>query len=289
MSNKLSIRLSDTVVFLLFLCFQTGSSVFAQKIFDVHLHGAKDKEAQLLHLEKFNVYKVALSSSWESQNGYADSSIHFLRGLMFPCPNGKVPYSLQPCFTDGSDWPKLSWVEVQIKEGKIDFLGELLNQYYGIAANDPLLFPYYALADRYGLPVGIHTGGAGPNHGSLNFKMELGNPVYIDSVMASFPKLKVWAMHAGDQFYQETIRLMKKHPSLYTDISVVSNPAIVPTDKFAGILKDFINAGLEDRLMFGTDNADIKLVVEGIEKLDFLSQRQKEKIYFENAERFFSK
>jgi len=41
---------------------------------------------------------------------------------MFPCPEGKVPYSLQPCYENGQEWPSTIWVEQQIKEGRIDFL-----------------------------------------------------------------------------------------------------------------------------------------------------------------------
>ncbi|MCR6718733.1 MAG: hypothetical protein NVV59_00215 [Chitinophagaceae bacterium] len=75
---------------------------------------------------------------------------------MFPCPEGKVPYSLQPCYESGQEWPPINWVEEQIKSKSIDFLGEILNQYYGISSSDSLLFPYYALAEKYQIPVGIH-------------------------------------------------------------------------------------------------------------------------------------
>jgi uncharacterized protein len=69
-------------------------------------------------LEQAGVYKAAISTSWDLQNSYrGKSKINFLFGLMFPCPNGKVPYGLQPCYQDGQDWPSLSWVEEQIKEG----------------------------------------------------------------------------------------------------------------------------------------------------------------------------
>lgn len=261
-----------------------------RKIFDVHLHGSKALSEQLSTLAQEGVYKAAISTSWDLQNTYRDKSkLYLLFGLMFPCPNGKVPYSLQPCYPDAPDWPPPAWVEQQILAGKIDFFGEVLNQYYGISSSDTLLFPYYALAEQYHLPVGIHTGGAGPGHGSPNFKMELGNPALLEKMVKQFPGLKVWIMHGGDQYYKETIALMQKHKQLYADISVISNPDIVPAVRFNTIMKAFIAAGLEDRLMFGTDNGKVEKVVAAVEGLTFLSEMQKNKIFYRNAEHFFDK
>ncbi len=260
-----------------------------QKVFDVHIHGSKDISAQLTALEQAGVYKAAISTSWDLQNSYRNKSkINLLYGLMFPCPNGKVPYSLQSCFEDNQDWPSLEWVETQIKEGKINFFGEILSQYYGISSSDSLLTPYYALAQKYDLPIGIHTGGAGPNHGSPNFKMELGNPLLLDKILSKFPGLKVWIMHCGDQFYKETISLMHKYKKVYADISVISNPEIVSPAQFSIIMKKFVDAGMETRLLFGTDNGNIEKVIAAVNKLDFLTKDQKDKIFYLNAERFFA-
>lgn len=280
-----------TLLFLfVFFCFSFSPKPNdTQRVFDVHIHGSGELSDQLFKLEQAGVYKAAISTSWKLQNSYrGKSKINLLFGLMFPCPTGKVPYSLQPCYEDGKDWPAIEWVERQIKEGKIDFLGEVLSEYYGISSSDSLLFPYYSLAEKYSLPVGIHTGGAGPNHGSPNFKIELGNPLLLEKTLARFPQLKVWIMHCGDQYYKETVTVMDKNKQVYADISVTSNPDIVPSAQFKIIMKTFIEAGLEDRIMFGTDNGDIKKVIASLENLDFLSKEQKNKIFYQNAEYFFA-
>ena len=269
-------------------CFLSPGTNDKRKIFDVHLHGTKDITKQMQVLKNAGVYKAAISTSWDLQNSYPDEpGMNLLFGLMIPCPAGKVPYSLQPCFDNGKDLPSLHWVEDEIKKGKIDFLGEILTQYYGISSSDSLLFPYYALAEKYKLPVGIHTGGAGPDHGSPNFKMELGNPLLLENMLNEFPQLKVWIMHGGDQYYREAIHIMKKFDRVYTDISVLSNPVIVPAERFSLIMKAFMEAGLEDRLMFGTDNGDIEKVIAAVEALEFLTELQKKKVFYKNAERFF--
>ena len=95
-------------------------------------------------------------------------------------------------------------------------------------------------------------------------------------------------MHSGDQYYKETVALMYRHPQVYADISVISNPDIVPSAKFKIIMKTFMEAGLEDRIMFGSDNGDIEKAIASVEALDFLSGEQKDKIFFQNAERFFA-
>lgn len=265
-----------------------------RKIFDAHLHGDPDLEKQFQTLHTSGVYEAAVSSGWEIQQGFGIehnqvSGVKILHGLFIPCPLGKVPYSQQKraCYENGNEWPEVAWVEQQIKEKKINFMGEVLTQYYGISSSDTLMYPYYALAEKYNIPVGLHTGSAGPDHGCPDFKEEMGNPLLLQSTLNKFPKLRVWLMHAGAPFVKEFIEMMKANPGLYADISVLNNPMIIPPADFSALMKSFIDAGLEDRLMFGTDNADIETTTKAIEQLEFVSAKQKEKLFFKNAERFF--
>ena len=266
-----------------------GLNDTSQKAFDVHLHGSNNIDSQVTALRNAGVYKVAVSSSWQLQQQFSNTSgVEVLQGLMFPCPAGKVPYSLQTCFDNAAPWPDPSWVEQQVVEGKIDFFGEVLTQYFGISSSDSLLFPYYRLAEKYSLPVGIHTGGAGPDHGSPHFKMELGDPALLKPVLQKFPGLKVWIMHGGDQFFMEAIALMQDYKNVYADISVLCNPYIVPPERFAMIVKAFVAAGLEDRLLFGTDNAPAAVAIAAVQRLP-LTALQRQKIFYRNAEQFFAK
>jgi hypothetical protein len=265
-------------------------NVNAQKIFDVHIHGDKEPKEQLNILSSNGVYKAAISTSWDLQTQYENyPETTLIYGLMLACPEGKVPYSLQYCFPNKEDFPNLEWVEQLIKENKIQFLGEILSQYYGISPSDEKLLPYYALAEKYNIPVGIHTGLAGPNHGSKNFKVSLGTPLLFETLLQKFTKLKVWIMHAGAPFLEDTIAIMKYYPNVYADISAINNPYIFSKSEFSDIIKKLIDAGLEDRLMFGSDNGEIQIIIDNIEALDFLTTIQKQKIYYQNAELFFSK
>jgi uncharacterized protein len=117
----------------------------------------------------------------------------------------------------------------------------------------------------------------------------MGNPLLLKEALAKFPKLRVWFMHGGGPFVKECIEMMKIYPGLYADISVLNNPNIIPAKDFATVMKEFIDAGLENRLMFGSDNADIKKCINSVEQMNFLSSKQKEKIFYLNAETFFKK
>lgn len=59
---------------------------------------------------------------------------------------------------------------------------------------------------------------------------------------------------------------------------------IFPKAEFQSNTHQLLGAGWENKLMFGTDNGDIKLIVENF---NFVTAEQKEKILYKNAEGFF--
>lgn len=262
--------------------------VYTGKIFDTHLHATSDLASQLHELETHNVVRGAVSSSWDKQEAYRTSpKTEFQLGLMFPCPNGIVPYSGQQCFSKGEEYPDIAWVRQQVIDKKIDFFGELLNEYYGISPSDSSMFPYYALAQEFNLPIGIHTGLAGPDHLCPNYNPLLGDPALMKDVLEKFPGLKVWIMHAGAPYLSGTLETLKSYPNVYADISVLANPDIVKKEDFTAYMKSLMDAGFADRLMFGSDNGDLGKMIDAVNELDFLTLEQKEKIFLANAESFF--
>lgn len=85
-------------------------------------------------------------------------------------------------------------------EGRLDVLGEVVNQYAGIAPNDERLEPYWALAEELDIPVGIHTGTGPPGAIYLGFeghRAELDSPLTMEDVLVRHPRLRVYLMHAG--------------------------------------------------------------------------------------------
>jgi hypothetical protein len=258
------------------------------EIFDTHLHAAQDINKQFDELNKHKIVRGAVSSSWDNQEAYrASTKTRFLIGLMFPCPNGIVPYSGQKCFSDGKEFPDITWIRQQIIDGKIDFFGELLNEYYGISPSDSSMFPYYELAQEFKLPIGIHTGLAGPNNLCPNYNPLMGDPALLKDILIKFPGLKVWIMHAGAPYLKGTLEILKEYPQVYADISALANPDIFKKSDFNSYMKSLIDSGFENRLMFGSDNGDFDKIINAVNELDYLTTEQKEKIFFKNAETFF--
>lgn len=278
--------LSYIVISSLFLTSCEKSNKYEGPIFDTHLHHNPETKKQFEGFKNYKIVNGAISSSWDNLDKYR-SNQELLIGLMFPCPNGIVPYSGQKCFSDGSEFPDIDWVRQQIIDKKIDFLGEVLNEYYGISPSDSSLHPYYGLAQEFNLPIGIHSGLAGPNHLCPNYNPEMGDPILMKTILTKFPGLKIWIMHAGAPYLKGTLEILRDYPQVYADISVLANPDIMDNENFNSYMKSLIDAGFENRLMFGSDNGDLNKMINAINELDFLTVEQKEKIFFGNAETFF--
>ena len=99
-------------------------------------------------------------------------------------------------------------------------------------------------------------------------------------------------MHAGLPFYEdETFVMLFMFPkNLYVDISALTwyaNYGKLPLKEF---LKKAVSYGFIDRVMFGSDEmtwpGTIGLSVKFIEKADYLTEKQKRDIFYNNAARF---
>jgi hypothetical protein len=81
--------------------------------------------------------------------------------------------------------------------------------------------PYWALAEELDIPGGLHTGLAPPRtpyQCCPKFRNSLGNPALLEEVLIRHPKLRVYLMHAGYPYLQETIAIMHMYPQVYADL-----------------------------------------------------------------------
>ena len=178
-----------------------------------------------------------------------------------------------------------------VEEGVIGVFGELGLQYAGIAPDDPRLDPYYDYLGESSVPLALHTGlgpPGGPHSFAPKFRATLGRPTLFEPVIASRPRLKAYLMHAGWPYLEDTKAMLYVYPSLYVDVGVLA--WALPQDEFYNTLKDLVDAGFMDRLLFGTDQMvwpdAIGMAIETVETVPFLSNKQKRDILYGNATRF---
>jgi len=179
-----------------------------------------------------------------------------------------------------------------IKEGTIRVFGEILIQYEGKTLADSSLEPYLTICERLNIPVAIHASLGPPGIAYIfpKFRTSLGNPQLFEDVLVKHPKLKVQLMHMGYPYLEETKAILQNYKQVYVDISVVD--WVDPVGEFYNYLKALITAGFENRLMYGSDQAvwedAIPLSIRNIENAPFLTEEEKEDIFFNNAVRFFN-
>jgi hypothetical protein len=170
-------------------------------------------------------------------------------------------------------------------------MGEITAQYAGVAPNDPKLEPYYALAEELDIPFCLHTGFGPPMSpylGDPDFRMRYGSPLLLEDVLVKHPKLRIYIAHGGYPFIEETIALMMMYQQVYVDISAI-NWLLTP-EEFHSYLQQLTDARLGKRIMFGTDQMiwpeAVGMSIEAIESAAFLTEEQKQDIYFNNAAEF---
>lgn len=177
------------------------------------------------------------------------------------------------------------------RTGSLAVFGEILNQYGGIAPDDPRMEPYWALAEELDIPVGIHLGPGSPGEfylGNKNYRARLQSALTMEEVLVRHPKMRVYLMHAGYPMLDDLLALLFSHPQVYVEISMLAN--VEPRAGFYRYLEAIVDAGYGDRVMFGSDQmvwpGIIGPAIQAITDAPFLSPEQKRDIFYNNAARF---
>lgn len=113
----------------------------------------------------------------------------------------------------------------------------------GIPADDPRYFPLYALSEKAGKVVQIHSA----VHFNQEFPLEVSEPVHIDRIAVHFPGLRIVMCHAGFGFGNAGLVIVARHPNLFADFSGL-HPSALPTEMVKAI-----NGILRDKAIFGTN------------------------------------
>jgi uncharacterized protein len=239
------------------------------------------KQRTVWELEKYNVYGVVSGPPDRVAEWKAAAPRRVMSGLEFRLGDS---ISL-------GDRYSVEEIEALHKQGKLDVLTEVITQYEGILPTDPGLEPYWALAEKLNIPVGIHIGTGPPGAPYLGFQHYRGkmhSPLTIEDVLINHPKLRVYIVHAGYPMIDDLIAAMYVHPQLHVDIGVIAY--ILPKQEFRRYLHRIVQAGYGERIMFGSDQMiwpeTIGLAIAVIKEDPDLSEIQKRNILFNNAARF---
>lgn len=175
--------------------------------------------------------------------------------------------------------------------GGFKVMGEIGLQYEGLSPSDPSVDRYFALAESLDIPVAIHmgTGGSGrANIASPNFRGSMGDPLLLEGVLARHPKLRVQVMHAGYPMIDNMLTLLQANSHVYVDIAgLIWSYPLKEVNRY---IQRLVDAGFEDRVMFGTDELIwpglMRYSIGIIQNADYLSSEQKRDILYNNAARF---
>jgi uncharacterized protein len=175
--------------------------------------------------------------------------------------------------------------------GRLAVLGEVVNQYAGVAPDDERMEPYWALAEELDIPVGIHIGPGPPGAiylGFQGYRARLHSPLTLEEVLGRHPRLRVYIMHAGYPMLDDLLAVLYAHPQVHVGVGLIVYHR--PRQEFYRYLRTIVEAGFGDRVMFGSDQmvwpGVIERAVAVIENAPFLSEEQKRDILYNNAARF---
>jgi len=175
--------------------------------------------------------------------------------------------------------------------GGFKVMGEIGLQYENISPSDPSVDKYFALAEELDIPVAIHmgTGGSGrSNVTNLKYRGSMGNPLLLEELLARHPKLRVQVMHAGYPMMDNMLTLLQANSHVYVDVAgLIWSYPLKEVNRY---IQRLVEAGFEDRVMFGTDQMEwpklMAYSISVIQNADYLTPEEKRDILYNNAARF---
>ena len=118
--------------------------------------------------------------------------------------------------------------------------------YQHFSPDDPAYWPLYERVQELDIPIMWHQGTSfmvpeGP--------LEDSHPYRLDKIARAFPEIKMVIAHFGYPWPREVVALLRRHPHVYTDISVLANR---PWFLYNALI-DALEYGAEDKILFGSD------------------------------------
>jgi hypothetical protein len=126
----------------------------------------------------------------------------------------------------------------------------------GYYPDDPKFFPLYEKCVELNVPLHSHTAA------TITAPMvsKYADPIYLDTIAAKFPELKIILVHFGSLSYTyKCAEIMGSRPNVYAEVSGYQAQALAMPEYFLKSLRNILNMPallgkpLKDRIMFGVD------------------------------------
>jgi hypothetical protein len=268
-----------------------------QPVIDMHVHSTTTRPESLALLDSLNVRFVYLSGLYADLGGWqVVGSNRYLPSLVFPCAGGQAPVTGRACYDGSIDLPDISWLRGELEAARIRGFGEMSPQYLGMSPADSRLDPYWALAEEFDIPVGVHMGFGPPGAAyesspmpfkAPSFRMAANDPMLLEDVLLRHRKLRLFVMHAGWPRLEAMLALLYAHPHVYVDIAGLQTDPLIPRAEYDRYLRGLVQAGFAKRVMFGSDfPSQLISGIEAILTADYLTAEQRSDILCGNAARF---
>ena len=233
----------------------------------------------LAEMERLNVTAVTFGDPQSVQKWKDAAPARIIPGTSFQ--NGMTP----------GQRVALEELRKDFTSGGFKVMGEIGLQYEGISPSDPSVDGYFALAEELDIPVAIHMGTGGSGRANVmmpKFRGSMGNPLLLEDLLARHPKLRVQVMHAGYPMIDNMLTLLQANSHVYVDVAgLIWSYPIKEVNRY---IERLVDAGFEDRVMYGTDQLVwpklMAYSISLIQNADYLTPQQKRDILYNNAARF---
>ena len=233
----------------------------------------------LAEMERLNVTAVVFGDPKSVQRWKDAAPARVIPGTSFS--NGLTPGQRVP----------LDELRKHFTQEGFKVMGEIGLQYEGISPSDPSVDSYFALAEELDIPVAIHMGTGGSGRANISvpkFRGSMGDPLLLEGLLARHPKLRVQVMHAGYPMIDNMLTLLQANSHVYVDVAgLIWSYPIKEVNRY---IQRLVDAGFEDRVMFGTDQLIwpklMAYSISIIQNADYLTPQQKRDILYNNAARF---
>jgi predicted TIM-barrel fold metal-dependent hydrolase len=233
----------------------------------------------IAEMERLNVTAVVFGDPKSVQKWQAAGGARVIAGTSFS--NGIAPGQRVP----------LDELRKDFSKDGFKVMGEIGLQYEGLSPSDPSVDAYFALAEELDIPIAIHMGTGGSGRANIampKFRGSMGNPLLLEELLARHPKLRVQVMHAGYPMIDNMLTLLQANSHVYVDVAgLIWSYPIKEVNRY---IERLVEAGFEDRVMFGTDQLVwpklMAYSISIIQNAEYLTPQQKRDILYNNAARF---